>query len=91
MILIHPQIKLAVSNNIPFLATSGRHGYSSRLGQLQNGLQIDLSNLNKIEVDAGADTVTVGPGVQFKDILEPLYAAGKEMSPLTLRPEPIIS
>lgn len=70
-----------MAHNIPFMATSGKHGYSSRLERLQNGLQIDLSRLNQVQVNTASDTVTVGPGAQFKDILGPLYNAGREMSP----------
>ena len=62
------------------MATSGKHGYCSKLNEMQQVLQIDLSALNEIHVNAGADTVTVGPGVQFKDVFDPLFNTGKEMT-----------
>ena len=62
------------------MVTSGKHGYCSRLAQLQNGLQVDLSSLDHVKVDAESNTMTVGPGALFKDILDPLFNAGKEMS-----------
>jgi FAD/FMN-containing dehydrogenase len=46
----------------------------------QNGLQLDLRALNTLVVDAEANTVTVGPGVRFRDLMKPLHAAGKQMS-----------
>lgn len=65
------------------MATSGKHGYCSRLAELHGGLQIDLSALNRVAIDAASNSMTVGPGAQFKNILEPLFNAGKEMSACT--------
>lgn len=73
------QIKLAEQNNIPFLATGGRHGYSTTLGNIQGGLAIDLSKLNSIVIDTDLDQLTIGPGVRFRDIFEPLYQAGYQI------------
>ncbi|KAI0201481.1 Glucooligosaccharide oxidase [Astrocystis sublimbata] len=72
-------VNLAVANNVPFLATGGRHGYNTTLGKLQNGLAIDLSKLKTVEVDAAAATLTVGGGVTVAEVVEPLYRAGLEM------------
>ncbi|KAI1338702.1 hypothetical protein F5Y15DRAFT_424979 [Xylariaceae sp. FL0016] len=69
-------VKLASSNSIPFLATGGRHSYSKLLGDVYDGLAIDLSQLDSIDIDEEAETVTVGPGVIMDDILDPLYEAG---------------
>ncbi|KAI0200233.1 hypothetical protein F4808DRAFT_461098 [Astrocystis sublimbata] len=38
-------VKLATSHNIPFLATGGRHGYTTTLATLTNGLAIDLKTV----------------------------------------------
>lgn len=79
-------MKLAASYNISFLATGARHSYSTTIGDLHNGLAIDMSRFNSIEIDQTAETVTVGPGVIMNDILDPLYDAGfilrKPASPL---------
>ncbi|ROT38906.1 FAD-binding domain-containing protein [Sodiomyces alkalinus F11] len=69
-------VKLATCRNIPFLATSGRHGYTTTLGDLQNGLAIDLSQLNSFELDTTAETLTVGPGVTVGEVFDPLFNAG---------------
>ncbi|KAI1120194.1 Glucooligosaccharide oxidase [Nemania abortiva] len=69
-------VGLASQHNIPFLGTGGRHGYSTTLGDLQGGLAIDLSKLNSVAVNKRAGTVTVGPGVRFADVFEPLFEAG---------------
>ncbi|KAF5589168.1 hypothetical protein FPANT_6383 [Fusarium pseudoanthophilum] len=74
--LIFPEIKLATMHNIPFLATGARHGYTTTLGNLQNGLAIDLSHFKEFELDADAKTVTVGPGVTVGEIFDPLFNAG---------------
>lgn len=70
---------MATQKDIPFLATGGRHGYGTTLGNLKNGLAIDLSQLNSIRVDKEAETVTIGGGVRWRDILDPVYEAGFEM------------
>ncbi|KAI5918786.1 hypothetical protein F4810DRAFT_690548 [Camillea tinctor] len=72
-------VKVAVSNNIPFLATGARHGYTTTLGTLQNGLEIDLGQLNSVHVDKSAGILTIGGGAQTSDILDPVYEAGFEI------------
>lgn len=61
------------------MATSSRHGYGQSLGKLQNGLSIDLSNLNTLEIDTSSETVTVGPGVKIGDLMGPILEAGYQM------------
>lgn len=70
--LTTPQVNLARTENISILATGRRNGYSSTLAGLQNGLAIDLSLLNSVEINQTAKTLTVGPGVSIDDILDPL-------------------
>jgi FAD/FMN-containing dehydrogenase len=77
--LILSQIKLATMHNIPFLATGTRHGYTTTLGELHNGLAIDLSHFKEFELDADAKTLTVGPGVTVGEIFDPLFSAGFEI------------
>lgn len=72
-------VQLARQHNVPFLATGGRHGFSTTLHALDQGLEIDLSQLNSVEVDANHATVTIGAGVIVDDILDPIYDAGFEM------------
>lgn len=43
---------------------------------MQGGVAIDLSKLKTIKIDKKAATVTIGPGVLFGDIFDPLYNAG---------------
>lgn len=72
-------VQLARKYDIPFLATGGRHGFSTTLHALDQGLEIDLSQLDSVEVDDINATVTVGAGVVVDDILNPIYDAGFEM------------
>ncbi|KUI56423.1 6-hydroxy-D-nicotine oxidase [Cytospora mali] len=69
-------VKLATKHGIHFLATAGRHGYSTVHGKLQNCLAIDLRQLNSIKLDMRAETVTVGGGVTTGEVLDPLFEAG---------------
>ena len=54
----------------------GRHGYGTTFGELQKGLAIDLSNLNKVTVDKNAQTVTIGAAAKIKDVINPVADAG---------------
>ncbi|KAI0862311.1 hypothetical protein F4860DRAFT_472916 [Xylaria cubensis] len=72
-------VKIATSNRIPFLATGGRHGYTTTLGNLKNGLALDLSQFNTVEVDKKAGTLTVGGAVRISQIYDPVYEAGYEL------------
>ncbi|RYP78223.1 hypothetical protein DL771_000700 [Monosporascus sp. 5C6A] len=72
-------IKLATSHNIPFLVRGAGHSYTTTIGNLRNGLNIDLSQFRSVEVDQTAQTVTIGPGVTMADIFDPLYNAGFEL------------
>lgn len=72
-------MNLATANGIPFLATGGRHGYTTTLGGLQNGLAIDLSLFDTVSIDRSARTMTIGGGVRFRDIYELVFKAGFEI------------
>lgn len=72
-------VQLARQHDVPFLATGGRHGFSTTLHALDQGLEIDLSQLDSVEVDADNATMTIGAGVVVDDILDPIYDAGFEM------------
>ncbi|KUL83490.1 hypothetical protein ZTR_10799 [Talaromyces verruculosus] len=72
-------VRYASTNNIPFLGTGGGHGFTTTLGELKEGLEIDLSQFNNVSVDAQNNRLTIGGSVRFGEILDPLYAAGKEI------------
>ncbi|KAF3766676.1 FAD-binding domain-containing protein [Cryphonectria parasitica EP155] len=76
-------VQLARQNNLPFLATGGRHGFTTTLEALDQGLEIDLSQLDTVEVDDTNATLTIGAGVIVNDILDPIYDAGFEMRKFT--------
>jgi FAD/FMN-containing dehydrogenase len=57
----------------------GGHGYTTSYDALDYGLEIDLSAFNRVSVDAHRNRMTIGGGVRFRDIFDPLYAAGKEI------------
>ncbi|KUL86302.1 hypothetical protein ZTR_08597 [Talaromyces verruculosus] len=69
-------INLARTYGFPFLTRGGGHGYAASLAAFQGGLSLDLSKWKSVEVDSSALTLTVGPGVIYNDIFDPLYDAG---------------
>ena len=73
------QIAYATNASIPFLSTGGGHGFAISLEKLRNGIQIDLSNFNRVSVDVKSNTLTVGGAVRVRDVLGPLGKAHKEI------------
>lgn len=72
-------MKYTVQNNISFLATGGGHGYSTSLGRLQGGIDIDLGFFNATRIDSVARTITVGGSVRASEVASALQEAGMEM------------
>jgi FAD/FMN-containing dehydrogenase len=77
-------VKFVTSRNIPFLATGGRHGYTTTVGALHDGLAIDLSHFNSLKVNNATGIITVGPGVRVGQIIDPLFNAGFDIRKLQL-------
>jgi FAD/FMN-containing dehydrogenase len=71
------QVLYANRHNLPFLATSGKHGDFATLQHLQNGVQIDLGNLNWVDVGVDGKHATIGGGALTKSVVQNLAAAGK--------------
>ncbi|KAI3327602.1 Glucooligosaccharide oxidase [Xylariaceae sp. AK1471] len=69
-------VKIAVANNIPFLATGGRHGFGLGLENLQGGLAIDLSLFKTFDADKKTGLVTVGGALSAGEFADQLYDAG---------------
>ena len=58
------------------MARGAGHGYSASLSKFQHGLSLDLSQWKSLKIDKKAQTLTVGPGVTFAEIFDPLFNAG---------------
>nr|UOS85806.1 FAD-linked oxidoreductase [Hypoxylon rubiginosum] len=72
-------VRIASRNKIPFLATLNGHGSNKNYARVQNALNINLKNFNSVVVDAVNNRLTIGGGVTFGQISEPLEKAGKEI------------
>lgn len=83
------QIKYAGRKGRPIFATNRRHGWSISLNSVRNAILIDISTLTAIDIDAAANTATVGGGVSASDVLGTLRAAGKQTS--SYPPAPTLS
>lgn len=82
------KVSICSKYNVPFLATGAGHGYSTTLGRLQKGIEIDLGFFRNVTVDKNSSTMTIGGSVRFKDVFEPLAAVGKEISQFILQQIP---
>ncbi|KAL9082892.1 MAG: hypothetical protein Q9165_008745 [Trypethelium subeluteriae] len=69
-------VKISARNNISFLATGRGHGGSSTLKAF-DGINIDLSKFRTVDLDANNSKITVGGSVNFSQLFDPLYDAGK--------------
>ncbi|PWY90260.1 putative FAD-dependent oxygenase [Aspergillus sclerotioniger CBS 115572] len=70
-------VKFANQNNIPFLAVTGTHGTITSLGKF-NGIEIRMRNLNSTVISEDGKTVTLGGGKRSGEVIEALWAAGKQ-------------
>ncbi|KAL8945215.1 MAG: hypothetical protein Q9211_000256 [Gyalolechia sp. 1 TL-2023] len=75
-------VKYAVARNISFLAQGGRHGYAPELQKIQNGILINMEQINHVVVDNATGIATVGGGTVYEQVINATYAAGREMSRL---------
>ncbi|KAL2862546.1 FAD-binding oxidoreductase [Aspergillus lucknowensis] len=73
-------VRTSVEHDIPFLATGGGHGVTRTLGRLQNGISIDLSNFQTVELDEENSFITVGGAATYQQTYEPMYRAGMMMA-----------
>ncbi|RYP89867.1 hypothetical protein DL770_004019 [Monosporascus sp. CRB-9-2] len=69
----------AVGSNISVLATGGGHGYSSSLGRLEGGINVDLGMFSTVRVDSDASTMTVSGAVRADQVATALQATGMEI------------
>ncbi|KAI1313330.1 FAD binding domain-containing protein [Xylaria venustula] len=72
-------VQYASKANVPFLATGGGSGYTNTTAALKGAIGVDLGNFKSISIDANGNRMTVGGGVIFDDIFDPLHAVGKEI------------
>ncbi|EKG13589.1 Cutinase [Macrophomina phaseolina MS6] len=66
-------------NNVSILAIGGGHGGSTTLNSVRDGILIDLSHFSRVNVSADRNLMAIGGAVRFRDVMEPLQRAGKEM------------
>lgn len=83
------QVQYASQNNLSFLTTGGGHGYTWSLSQLQGGIDIDMSNFDTINIDAAANTMTIGGSVRSNSVTAALQAAGLEIRKLKKNNSPL--
>ncbi|KAL9112786.1 MAG: hypothetical protein Q9227_003089 [Pyrenula ochraceoflavens] len=73
------KIGCAESTGTQFLVTGPRHGFYTGFDKLQGALEIYTAAFDKITVNADANTMTVDGAVHFQDVVEALYAVGKNI------------
>ncbi|KAI0146322.1 FAD-binding domain-containing protein [Xylariaceae sp. FL1272] len=61
----------------PFIVRSGGHGATEALAKARNAIQIDMRKMNKVELSANGQSVTVGGGTNVKELVAGLASKGK--------------
>lgn len=69
-------VKLAVENDIPFLATGARHGSGLGYSAMRGGIAIDLSAFKMFEAHVNDSTATIGGAASIYEFGSKLSAAG---------------
>ena len=68
-------MKWAIQNNVPFVPKSGGHSEYSTIGE--DGIVIDLSRFQNIEVNNTQESATIQGGVLSKDLSVSLANHGR--------------
>jgi FAD/FMN-containing dehydrogenase len=74
---VQATVSLANRFNIPFLAVSGTHGWTTTLNSLPYGIQINLRKLNTTTLSPDGKSAIVGGGTLQYEITRSLFAKGK--------------
>lgn len=81
------KVKFANEHDIPFLTYNGHHGALTTLGRMEYGIEIYLPQLNSISIKKNGKSATIGGGINSKNLVDTLWAAGKQtgkLAPLLL-------
>jgi FAD/FMN-containing dehydrogenase len=71
-------VKYANEHDIPFLATTGTHGTWYGLEKFQNGMAIYMRGISHFDLSLDGKSVTFGGGVRGTDVVNNLWAVGKQ-------------
>ena len=71
-------VQYANANKIPFLATTGLHGGTNTLGNMQQGINIRMRRLNTTTIAQDGCSATFGGGILGLEVRDALWAAGKQ-------------
>ncbi|PIG83258.1 FAD-dependent oxygenase [Aspergillus arachidicola] len=69
-------VKYATKHDVPFIAINGGHGNIESLENVHQGIEIWMHKLNTVEISD--DTATFGGGILSHQVIESLWAAGKQ-------------
>ncbi|KAF7589730.1 hypothetical protein BBP40_003929 [Aspergillus hancockii] len=71
-------VKYANKHHVPFIAINGGHGNIETLENVHQGIEIWLHKLNTVAISDTGDTATFGGGILSHEVIESLWAAGKQ-------------
>jgi FAD/FMN-containing dehydrogenase len=74
---VQATVTVASQYDIPFLAITGRHGWTSSLNKLPYGFQINLRGLNSSALSSDGKTATIGGGIIQYELVRSLFEKGK--------------
>ncbi|KAG9258516.1 uncharacterized protein F5Z01DRAFT_670231 [Emericellopsis atlantica] len=75
---VQQTIKVANKLNLPFLAVTGTHSWTTAMEKLKHGIQINMRKLNSSTLHEDGESATVGGGIMQHEIVAALAEHGKQ-------------
>jgi FAD/FMN-containing dehydrogenase len=69
-------VKVLGARSCPFSIRSGGHSNIAGASNIENGVSLDLRDLNRVEVSEDKETAAVGPGARWGDVYAQLDTKG---------------
>lgn len=65
---------------MPFLAISGKHGFTKSLGEMKSGIGIYMQQMTDVKIAEDGQSAIIGGGITSRQLIDHLWPQGKQSS-----------